>query len=212
MPSLLPSAVEEAGIDTRRLSYPLNYWNAIGVWAAMTVSMALAWSAHAARWWMRGLALAAVCVAVPVAYMTYSRTAAIVTVVAALTVVALSRNRWLAALNVLVAAVGSALVIVVIRAHRDIADYTGTEGAVTVALVTAVVALGVHRRPRSPPERPESTDCDCRREPPGRGSSTALVALLIARVPGRARASPIAHGTASTGPRRRRRPPMRPAG
>ena len=40
VPSLLPSAVQEAGIDTRRLSYPLNYWNAIGVWAAMTVSMA----------------------------------------------------------------------------------------------------------------------------------------------------------------------------
>ena len=79
LPSLLPSAVEEAGIDTRRLSYPLNYWNAVGVWAAMTVSMALAWSAHAARWWVRGLALAAVCVAVPVVYMTYSRTAAIVT-------------------------------------------------------------------------------------------------------------------------------------
>ena len=90
VPSVLPSAVQEAGIDTRRLSYPLNYWNAIGVWAAMTVAMALAWSAHAAQWWVRGLALAGVCVAVPVAYMAYSRTAAIVTVVAALTVVALS--------------------------------------------------------------------------------------------------------------------------
>ena len=99
----MPSAVEEAGIDSRRLSYPFNYWNAVGVWAAMTVSMTLAWSAHAARWWVRGIALGAVCVAVPVAYMTYSRTAAIVTVLAAMTVVALSAHRWLAVLNVLVA-------------------------------------------------------------------------------------------------------------
>jgi O-antigen ligase len=141
LPSLLPSAVEEAGIDTRRLSYPFNYWNAVGVWAAMTVSMSLAFSAHAARWWIRGLALAAVCIALPVAYLTYSRTAAIVTVLVALTVVALSANRWLAALNVLVAAIGSAAVIYAIRAEPDIANATGTTGAGTVALVTTIVAL-----------------------------------------------------------------------
>ena len=142
VPSLLPSAVQEAGIDTRRLSYPLNYWNAVGVWAAMTVSMALAWSAHTALWWVRGLALSAVCIAVPVAYMTYSRTAAIVTIVAVLTVVALSANRCLTVLNAVVAAVGSAVVIIVIRSHQEIADYTGTAGATTVALVTLIVALG----------------------------------------------------------------------
>jgi O-antigen ligase len=142
LPSLLPSAVEEVGIDSRRLSYPFNYWNAVGVWAAMTVSMTLAWSAHAARWWIRGVALAAVCVAVPVAYMTYSRTAAIVTVLAALTVVALSAHRWLAALNVLIAGIGSAAVIFAIRAHSEIANYTGTAGAASVALVSMIVALG----------------------------------------------------------------------
>ena len=39
VPSLLPSAIDEAGIDTRRLGYPLNYWNAVGVWAAMTAAL-----------------------------------------------------------------------------------------------------------------------------------------------------------------------------
>jgi hypothetical protein len=142
LPSLLPSAVDELGIDSRRLSYPFNYWNAVGVWAAMTVSMTLAWSAHAARWWIRAVALAAVCVAVPVAYMTYSRTAVVVTVLAALTVVALSAHRWLAALNVLVAAVGSAAVIFAIRAHSEIANSTGTAGAGSVAFTSMIVALG----------------------------------------------------------------------
>jgi O-Antigen ligase len=146
LPSLLPSAIEQAGIDTRRLAYPLNYWNAVGVWGAMAVALALAWSAHAARWWIRGLALAGVCVAAPVVYMTYSRTAVIVTLVAALTVIALSAHRWVTIFNVLVGALGSAAVILVIRAHPQIADYTGTEGAVPVALTvvaSAVVCLFV---------------------------------------------------------------------
>ena len=62
--------------------------------------------------------------------MAYSRTAAIVTVVAALTVVALSTQPLAGRRStLLVAAAGSALVIFVIRANPEIADYTGTDGA-----------------------------------------------------------------------------------
>ena len=38
----LTSELEQTGYDTRRLNYPMNYWNAVGIWAAMTVGLALA--------------------------------------------------------------------------------------------------------------------------------------------------------------------------
>src|SRR5205823_1003440 len=31
---------------TRRISYPLNYWNAVGAWGVMSTLLGLAWSAH----------------------------------------------------------------------------------------------------------------------------------------------------------------------
>ena len=38
---------------TDRLSYPLNYWNAVAAWGAMTLAMGLAWSANSRRLWVR---------------------------------------------------------------------------------------------------------------------------------------------------------------
>jgi hypothetical protein len=136
----LTGALEATGYVTKRLNFPFNYWNAVGVWAAMTVGLALAWSAHATRWCIRALALGGVCVAVPVAYLTYSRTAAVGVVIAAATVVALSRHRWLAALNVALAGASSGAVILAIRAHPAISTGTGTRGA---AVVAAVLASGI---------------------------------------------------------------------
>jgi hypothetical protein len=142
-PDLLPSALSSTGLR-RRLAFPLNYWNGLGAWAAMTVGLALAFSAHARSRWMRGGALGAACVAATVVYMTYSRAAAIATLLAALCVVALSRHRWQAAVNALLAAAGSAGVILAIRAQPDVAEGVGTGGAGTVAAAaTAVVAACV---------------------------------------------------------------------
>jgi tetratricopeptide (TPR) repeat protein len=140
-PSVLTSPLQEEGA-ARRLSYPFNYWNATGIWAAMTVGLALAWSAHAGRWWVRALALAGVCVAVAVAYLSYSRSAAVGIVIASVTVLALSRQRWLAAGNAVLAAVGSAALIATIRAKPEIAQGTGTLGRESVVLVLGVVLAG----------------------------------------------------------------------
>ena len=207
LPSVFPSAVEEVGIDSRRLAYPLNYWNAVGVWAAMTVSMTLAWSAHAARWWVRGLALAAVCVAVPVAYMTYSRTAAIVTILAAIVVVALSAHRWLAALNVLAAAgrlsgrdhhdqraPARSPTTPAPRARGPSRSCPSIVALACVALSYAAAAAGVDGVPAPPTDR-EGVARDRADRLAGAGSSS------------RARALPTERGTASTSPRRRRTRP-----
>jgi hypothetical protein len=138
-PDLLASPLRSSGL-ARRLSFPLNYWNALGCWAAMTVALTLPWSAHARRWPVRGAALAGTCLAASVAYLTYSRSAAAGVVIAAAAVLALSRHRWLVAVHVAAAAAGTAAVILAIRSEPAIARGTGGAGGATVALV-AVVAL-----------------------------------------------------------------------
>jgi O-Antigen ligase len=140
-PDLLSSTLQQSGYVGKRLSYPFNYWNAIGAWAAMTVGLALAWSAHAHHRWSRAAALGGVCVAVPVVYLTYSRGSVAAVLIAAVAVIGLSRHRWLAALHAVLAASCSAVVIVVIRADPAIALGTGAAGAGTVLAILGPIAL-----------------------------------------------------------------------
>jgi hypothetical protein len=140
-PALLNSPLDAAGLS-RRLSFPLNYWNALGCWAAMTVALTLAWSAHAGRWPVRGAALAGACVAASVTYLTYSRSAAAGVVIGVVVVVALSRHRWLAAGHTLLAGSGTAMIVIAVRGEPAIARGTGSAGGATVALVVALVIAG----------------------------------------------------------------------
>jgi hypothetical protein len=137
-PDLLTNPLGSTAL-MRRLAFPLNYWNALGCWAAMTVGLSLAWSAHAPRWPARGAALAGVCVAASVAYLTYSRSAAAGVLIAVVTVVAVSHHRWLAMVHALFAAAGSAAVILAVRGEPAIARGTGGEGGATVAVVIVLV-------------------------------------------------------------------------
>jgi hypothetical protein len=124
-----------------RLSYPLDYWNAVGAWGAMSVAIGLAWSAHARLALTRALALAAVPIAGLAVYLSYSRGGVIATGAAVVTVLALSRNRWTAFVNALAAGIGSAVAILVVRDHTQIAHATGGAGggAVSAALLLAGV-------------------------------------------------------------------------
>jgi O-Antigen ligase len=137
-PDLLTSPLSTKPL-LRRLSFPLNYWNALGCWAAMTVALALAWSAHAPWWPARGAALAGACVAASVAYLTYSRSATAGLAIAAAGVVALSRRRWLAAAHVAAAAAGTTLIVLAIRGEPAVARGTGGEGGTKVAIVAGLV-------------------------------------------------------------------------
>ena len=139
-PGLFDDSLRSAGM-ARRLSFPLNYWNALGCWSAMTVTLSLAWSAHARRWPVRGAALAGACVAASVVYLTYARSATAAVLLGVLVVVGLSRHRWLAAAHALVALAGTGIVIVAIRAAPAIAKGTGGEGGRGVALVAALVLI-----------------------------------------------------------------------
>lgn len=139
---LYPSAFPEAAtilraFRTDRLSYPLDYWNAVGAWGGMAMAIGLAWSAHARLAAVRALALSAVPVAALAVYLSYSRGGVISGCVAVLAVIALSRNRWTCFIHVLAAGLATAIAILIARAHPQIADATGGSGgnAVLFALL-----------------------------------------------------------------------------
>lgn len=128
-------AADAFGIN--RLSAPIGYWNALGAWAGMTSSLALALGAHARTVAGRALATAAIPLAMSVAYLTYSRASIAGTVLGLLVVLALSRNRWTVALHAAAAGAGGLITIVVIHDTPAIALAEGTAGAGTVALTLA---------------------------------------------------------------------------
>ncbi len=141
-PSLVPSAADLGrAFQTDRLNYPLDYWNAVGVWGAMAAAIGLAWSAHARLTIIRALSLAAVPVAALAVYLSYSRGSVIGIGVAAVAVLALSRNRWTALVHLLAAAGGAALAIAAVRGNEEIARATGGAGGGTVLLALEAAAL-----------------------------------------------------------------------
>jgi hypothetical protein len=141
-PSNLPTDEVAQLIGGDRLSYPLNYWNAVGAWASIAAAMGLAWSAHTKVKWARMATLALVPTAVVCEYLTYSRGGALGLVVGAIAVLALSRNRWTAAVHGLAVAGAAAIAIAVIRSEPAIANGTGGAGGARVALVLIVGAVG----------------------------------------------------------------------
>ena len=148
-PSTIHAAEVTAAFSGDRLSYPLDYWNAVAAWASMTMALVLGWSAHSKVPWIRAVMLAAVPLAVLCVYLTYSRGGSIGLVIGAIAVVALSHNRWTAVVHGLAGAAGGGLAILFVRGQPEIADATGGAGggAVAVALLVAMavcagVALG----------------------------------------------------------------------
>ena len=141
-PGAFPTNYIGLRFQVNRLSYPFNYWNAVGAWAVMSMAMALAWSAHARALWLRLACAAALPVCATAGYLTYSRAALIGTVIGFGFVVILSRNRWVALVHALAASAGTALVIATIRHHEQIVQATGNNGAASVALVL-VAAMAI---------------------------------------------------------------------
>jgi hypothetical protein len=147
-PDLIASELDQRAFGRTRLAYPMNYWNGLGTWAAMTVACSLAWSAHAERWLARGAFLGITCMATTVAYLTYSRSAAAGVVFGAICVVVMSRHRWTVVVNAGLASAATAAVILSVRANAPIAEGTSGHGAsqVALALALSLVLLVVSQR------------------------------------------------------------------
>ena len=141
-PGAFPGAGDVARLfDRDRLDYPLDYWNAVGAWAAISIAIALAWSAHARLVVVRALSLATLPLAGACIYVTYSRGGVLSSAVAILAVIALARNRWTAFVHSLVGGGAAAVAILSIHDHQQIADATGGSGGGVVAAVIAVAGL-----------------------------------------------------------------------
>ena len=204
----LDGALEETDYVTKRLSYPFNYWNArrhlggddgrAGARLERPRRRAGGCAPPRSR---------ASRVAVSVAYLTYSRSAAVGVAVAAVAVIVLSRHRWLAALHALLAAAG-------IRGRdphdpRAARDRPGLR-ARRSRLRSCSRSAPPSSRARSglmraPPLGSSASDSPPRTRAAWRGS--AGVVAVVAAIVVRARRSPHARGTAS---RSGRTPPRRP--
>jgi tetratricopeptide (TPR) repeat protein len=136
-PGTFHDQIDALGSD--RLSYPLGYWNGVACWGAMALAVGLTLSAGSSKSLIRGASLAAVPVAALSVYLTYSRFGVAAVAIAVIAALALSRNRWTAAVNGLVAGAGSGVLILVAHNHPEIARATGDAGAGSVIAAGLVV-------------------------------------------------------------------------
>lgn len=139
-PGAFPTNYVNRSLHVDRLSYPFNYWNAVGAWAAMSLAAALIVSAHARHLAIRALTLAFVPVCGAAIYLSYSRAAFIDVALALLLVLVFSRHRWVAFVHEVAAAVGALIVVLVIHGKSQIANATGNAGAGTVVLALVIAA------------------------------------------------------------------------
>ncbi len=132
-----------------RLSWPLNYWNALAAMVALGLPLLLSIATSARRLAVQAAAAAAIPMAALCGYLTFSRGGAIASAVAVIVFIALSPERIPKLATLTVAAAGSAALIAG-AVHRHaveqgatgaLARHQGSTLAVAVILVCAGVAL-----------------------------------------------------------------------
>jgi len=175
VPEFLPAALT-------RLSYPVEYWNGLGILVALAVPLLLraATTRHHPAW--RGLALAPLPAFAAVFYFTSSRGAFATALVAVIAFLVLTPRRWPAAAAVALAGAASAAsILIVTRQDALVNDPLGPaaadEGrsvALLILLLSAGVALAYAAGVRLVPVR--------LRIPSALGWATALAAVAAAIV------------------------------
>ena len=182
----LPGVEDQFG--TGRLAEPLSYWNALAAWAAMTLAMALAWSAEARRGRTRAACAALLPVAATVIYLTYSRGGVLAAAAGVAIVIAVAGNRERAAVHALVAVPATAFVILAIRSQPQIADGNGTDGALAVGICVALAAAAcwlVATRTTPLSRSPRAAPADATRVAVAGVGLLAVGLVIVALVAGR---------------------------
>lgn len=143
-PSMFPSDTVAVNLKTTRINYPFGYWNAVGCWSAMTITLCLAYAGHARSAAVRALALAAVPMCAVGLYLALSRAGVGGAILGAVVVLVLAEWRWLTFVQTALAAAGSLVVVLAARQHPEIVSGAGTDGVWSVVTVLLVVcaALG----------------------------------------------------------------------
>ena len=110
------------GRASTRLSYPLGYWNALGILGALGLPPLLRLSVASRSAAARALALAAIPAVTSALYLTSSRSALAAAAVGAVTFFALGAPRWPIVWRGGVASIGSAAAIGVLLLHPVVVD------------------------------------------------------------------------------------------
>ena len=147
-PSLVSQASVQALLPTEfsRLSYPINYWNALGVMLALAYPLLLRSAVAAAGPLRRGASLAPLPALSAAVYLTSSRGAIAALAAGVIAFLALTRERWAAVEATLVAGVGSLVAFLVLHARSAVVNppVGGTVPAGqahTAALLIALICL-----------------------------------------------------------------------
>ena len=136
--------------DVTRLSFPLGYWNGLGVFAALGLPLILRTALVARDVVVRGLVLAPLPAVAAAVYLTSSRGGVLSAVVGGLVFVGLCDRRWGACAAVAVAGSGAAVAVAVVAARGDLVDgplatdLVRSEGRTAALLIFATcVATGI---------------------------------------------------------------------
>lgn len=136
-------------VGARRLSYPLNYWNALGALMAMGVPLLLALAVGARTVAARVLSVTALPVLALCLYLTISRGSVLVAVVAVAVLLALAPRRLALARTLALAGAGAALLIAVarsqpaLRSGLDSAQARSEGDTLLLLSIVACVAVGL---------------------------------------------------------------------
>jgi hypothetical protein len=149
-PGLFPgSAATAAALPhaRARLSWPLNYWNALGAFVAFGVPLLLAMATSARRHVARAVAAGSVPMLVLCGYLTFSRTSAVAAAIAVAVLLALSPRRIPRVASALVCAAGGG-VLVLATVHRHAIENGQTSGGASsqggsLLVLVIVVCLAV---------------------------------------------------------------------
>jgi hypothetical protein len=114
-PTFLP------GVATR-LSFPIGYWNGLGIFVGFAYPLWFGLALRANRWWQRILALMPFPAFATVIYLTSSRGGVAAAWIGAITFIATTARRWTAVGVLLAAAIGSVAAIGVLLPRDELVD------------------------------------------------------------------------------------------
>ncbi|MGE0066554.1 MAG: O-antigen ligase family protein [Solirubrobacterales bacterium] len=140
---LLPDLVSVAdGLGSgARTSYPLDYWNANGVAAAIGAMLILWLSRRSLTVALRWCAVAVLPAVLLALYLTYSRGGLLALVVACAALAILSHDRlWLLG-TLAIGAIGAMPAVLAVQDRRDLADNLPTQAAVDQGLTVLLILL-----------------------------------------------------------------------
>jgi hypothetical protein len=156
---LFPGSLPDRGLPTSlpsaaaRLSFPLGYWNGLGVFVALGLPLLLRIALQRRRSWLGAVGLAVIPAMASVVYLASSRGAFVSAACGFLVFLVLTRDRWGVLAAAVLAVIGSAVAIGFLHARSelvngplvgDLARDQGRSAALLLALTC--IAVGVSYR------------------------------------------------------------------